>query len=83
MILTRICLERTDASASDAFKAAAMSRPEIVECHEVDGDFDYLLKTRVPDMARYRTVLAALPHVRETRSFTVIDEVKVCERQAS
>lgn len=81
MILTRICLERSDAAASDAFKAAAMSRSEIVECHEVDGDFDYLLKTRIPDMARYRAVLAALPHIRESRSFTVIDEVKVCERE--
>jgi len=81
MIMTRICLERSDASASDAFKAAALSRPEIVECHEVDGDFHYLLKTRVPDMARYRGVLAALPHIRSSRSFTVIDEVKACERQ--
>jgi Lrp/AsnC family leucine-responsive transcriptional regulator len=46
----------------------------------VAGNFDYLLKVRVADMAAYKTfvanVIANLPGVRETRSFAVIDEVK-------
>ena len=45
----------------------------------VAGGFDYLVKARVADMAAYRvflsSVLLALPGVRETRSYPVIEEV--------
>ncbi len=55
-------------------------QPEVLECHMVAGGFDYLVKARLPDMARYRTflgdVLLSLPGVRETRSYPVIEEVK-------
>ena len=44
------------------------------------GAFDYLLKTRVADMAAYRDLISAgiwtLPGVRETRTYAVIEEVK-------
>ena len=44
------------------------------------GGFDYLLKTRVADMAQYREfigkLLWSLPGVRETRSYVVMEEVK-------
>jgi Lrp/AsnC family leucine-responsive transcriptional regulator len=53
---------------------------EILECHLVAGGFDYLLKTRVADMAAYRefigTVIWTLPGVRETRTYVVMEEVK-------
>jgi hypothetical protein len=46
----------------------------------VAGGFDYLLKTRMADMAAYRdfagTVLWQLPGVRETRTYAVMEEVK-------
>jgi Lrp/AsnC family leucine-responsive transcriptional regulator len=46
----------------------------------VAGGFDYLLKTRVADMAAYRSSSAAviwtLPGVRETRTYAVMEEVK-------
>ena len=60
--------------------AAVQVRPEILECHLVAGGFDYLLKTRVSDMAAYRTfvgdVIWTLPGVRETRTYAVMEEVK-------
>jgi len=31
--------------------------PEVLECHMVAGGFDYLVKTRVRDMAVYRDFL--------------------------
>ena len=53
---------------------------EILECHLVSGDFDYLLKTRVADMAAYRkllgTTLLRLPGVNDTRTYVVMEEVK-------
>jgi Lrp/AsnC family leucine-responsive transcriptional regulator len=46
----------------------------------VAGGFDYLLKTRVADMTAYRRflgdVLLALPGVRESRTYAVMEEVK-------
>jgi Lrp/AsnC family leucine-responsive transcriptional regulator len=52
----------------------------VLECHLVAGGFDYLMKTRVADMAAYRKllgeVLLALPGVKETRTYAVMEEVK-------
>jgi Lrp/AsnC family transcriptional regulator, leucine-responsive regulatory protein len=46
----------------------------------VAGGFDYLVKTRVADMAAYRhflsDVLLSLPGVRETHTYAVMEEVK-------
>jgi Lrp/AsnC family leucine-responsive transcriptional regulator len=59
---------------------------EILECHLVAGGFDYLLKTRVADMAAYRALLGssiwALPGVRETRTYAVMEEVKSTQQLA-
>ncbi len=41
----------------EQFNAAVQKLEEIQECHLVSGDFDYLLKTRVPDMSAYRKLL--------------------------
>ena len=54
--------------------------PEVLECHMVAGGFDYLVKARVADMTAYRRFLGetllALPGVRETRTYAVMEEVK-------
>jgi Lrp/AsnC family transcriptional regulator, leucine-responsive regulatory protein len=83
-VFVEVLLERTTPQVFDQFKAAAQARPEILECHMVAGGFDYLLKTRVRDMAAYRefaaTALWQLPGVRETRTYAVMEEVKETTR---
>ena len=80
MVFVEVLLDRTTANVFEAFKAAVQVHPEIMECHMVAGGFDYLLKTRMADMAAYRsfagTVLWQLPGVRETRTYAVMEEVK-------
>ncbi|MBV8604466.1 MAG: Lrp/AsnC ligand binding domain-containing protein [Pelomonas sp.] len=80
MVFIEVLLDRTVQDVMDNFKAAVQARPEILECHLVAGGFDYLLKTRVADMAAYRgfvgEVIWALPGVRETRTYAVMEEVK-------
>ena len=80
MVFVEVVLDRTTPDAMNAFKAAVQVQPEILECHLVAGGFDYLLKTRVADMAAYReligSVVWALPGVRETRTYAVMEEVK-------
>lgn len=80
MVFVEVLLDRTTPHVFDAFKAAVQVHDEIMECHMVAGGFDYLLKTRMADMAAYRTfagqVLWQLPGVRETRTYAVMEEVK-------
>jgi len=86
LVFIEVLLDRTVHDVMDSFKAAVQARPEILECHLVAGGFDYLLKTRVADMAAYRAFLGgaiwALPGVRETRTYAVMEEVKSTARLA-
>ena len=80
MVFIEVLLDRTVHPVVDTFKAAVQVRPEILECLLVAGGFDYLLKTRVADMAAHRefvgSVIWTLPGVRETRTYAVMEEVK-------
>jgi len=80
LVFIEVLLDRTAPDVMDTFRAAVQARPEILECHLVAGGFDYLIKTRVADMAAYREMIASviwsLPGVRETRTYTVMEEVK-------
>jgi len=84
LVFVEVLLDRTVHDVMDSFKAAVQARPEILECHLVAGGFDYLLKTRVADMAAYRHLLGSgiwtLPGVRETRTYVVMEEVKCAPR---
>ena len=84
MVFVEVLLDRTTPNVFEAFKAAVQVYPEIMECHMVAGGFDYLLKTRMADMAAYRTfagtALWQLPGVRETRTYAVMEEVKCTTR---
>jgi Lrp/AsnC family leucine-responsive transcriptional regulator len=86
LVFVEILLDRTVHDVMDTFKAAVQVRPEILEAHLVAGGFDYLLKTRVADMAAYRafigSVIWTLPGVRETRTYAVMEEVKSTSKLA-
>ncbi len=80
MVFVEVLLDRTTPNVFEQFKAAVQAQEAILECHMVAGGFDYLLKTRMADMAAYRdfagTVLWQLPGVRETRTYPVMEVVK-------
>ncbi|WP_234264395.1 Lrp/AsnC ligand binding domain-containing protein [Hydrogenophaga sp. NFH-34] len=84
LVFVEVLLDRTTPNVFNEFKAAVQVRDEIMECHMVAGGFDYLLKTRMADMAAYRDfagrVLWELPGVRETRTYAVMEEVKNSSR---
>ncbi|AWI74539.1 MAG: transcriptional regulator [Azoarcus sp.] len=54
--------------------------PEVMECHLVSGDFDYLIKARIGEMSEYRRLLGdlltQLPSAAESRSYVVMEELK-------
>lgn len=80
LVFVEIDLLRTSPDAFRNFRREAMKLPELMECHLVSGNFDYLLKARVKDMQEYRRLLGekilALPGVSDSRSYVVMEEVK-------
>lgn len=53
--------------------------PDIMECHYVSGDFDCLVKARLPNLGEYRPFIADLVErlpVVESRSYVVMEEIK-------
>ena len=79
-VFVEVLLDRTTPNLLEAFKTAVQLHAQIMECHMVAGGFDYLLKVRVADIGAYRdfagSVIWQLPGVRETRTYTVMEEVK-------
>ena len=80
LIFVEITLSRTSPDVFEEFKQAVVKLPEILECHLVSGNFDYLLKSRVADMVEYRKLLGetilTLPGVSDSRTYVVMEEVK-------
>jgi Lrp/AsnC family leucine-responsive transcriptional regulator len=64
----------------DTFEKQAVQLKEVLECHHVSGDYDYILKIVVKDMEAYRTFLVTklttLEHIGSTHSTFMISEVK-------
>ena len=62
------------------FESEVVLLNEVLECHHVSGDYDYILKIVVKDMEAYReflvTKLTTLQHIGSTHSTFMISEVK-------
>ena len=80
LVFIQITLDRTEEPLFEHFAKAVARTPEILECHMVAGGFDYLIKVRVRDMDAYRSflgrTLSSLPGIRQTHTYTVMEEVK-------
>jgi Lrp/AsnC family transcriptional regulator, leucine-responsive regulatory protein len=63
-----------------AFEEAVVEFPEVVACHMVSGEADYLLEVVVPDLEHYKNFLVGklleLSVVREVRSNIAIQTLK-------
>lgn len=81
-VFVEISLDSQAEELLDEFEAAIRQTPEVMGCHLMAGDADYLLHVVCVDVADYerihRQVLASLPHVSRLRSSFAIREV--CNR---
>lgn len=80
LVFVEIDLSLKSPDAFRKFREEARQLPEIMDCHLVSGNFDYLIKARVKDMKAYRRLLGdkilSLPGVSGSRSYVVMEEVK-------
>lgn len=62
------------------FEKEVKSLSEVLECYHISGDYDYLLKILVKDIAEFREFLVkkltSISHIGSTHSMFVINEVK-------
>ena len=79
-VFVGIKVERHQVTDAAAFEAAVQGLPEVVSCHIVSGEADFLLQVVVPDLAAYESFLLGtllkLPGVRDVRSSFAIRTVK-------
>ena len=63
-----------------AFEAAIAEMPEILECHMISGEFDYLVRVAARDTKAYeylyRDRLALIPSVSEMKTLLTVSTVK-------
>ena len=80
LVFVELRLSKKSGEIFDAVKRELALVPEVLECHLVAGEFDYLIKARIPDMHDYRgllgRILLQLPMAIESRSYVVMEEVK-------
>lgn len=80
LVMVGVVLDRSTPDSFAAFEDAVVEMKDVLDCNLVAGDFDYLLKIRVRDMADFNKLhgekLIALPGVRQTRTFFVMKQVK-------
>ena len=80
LVFVEIDLTRTSPDVFRDFRKQASRLSEVLECHLVSGNFDYLIKARVKNMQEYRDLLGekilSLPGVNGSRSYVVMEEVK-------
>ena len=79
-VLVHIGLHREEESELAAFEEAVKSIPEVMECYLMTGEFDYLLRVVVRDMADFERLhkesLTRLPGVARVNSSVAIRTVQ-------
>lgn len=67
-------------ASQEAFERAMTAAPEVVECHNITGSVEYLLRIEVADLPSYKTfhtdVIGVLPQVNAITSYVVMGSPK-------
>jgi Lrp/AsnC family leucine-responsive transcriptional regulator len=80
MGFVNVKLEKRGRTPTDAFARAVKDWPEVMACHALTGEMDYLLRVQVADLDHFaRFVMESLlkhPGVLDVKSSFVLEEVK-------
>ena len=79
MVMVGVVLDRSTPESFENFERAIKKLSIVLSCYLVAGEYDYLLKIRVKDIADFNKLhsdkLLALPEVRQLRTYFVMKEV--------
>ncbi len=80
LMFVQITLSNKSGEMFDQFRREVLRIPQVLECHLVSGDFDYIIKARISEMTEYRKllgdILLQLPGAAQSKSYVVMEEIK-------
>jgi len=80
MAFCNIALKEHSKTMGEKFVKAVIAMPEVMECFNISGDYDFLLKIVVEDMSQYQQFLmqklGSLENIGSTHSLFVMGEIK-------
>lgn len=80
LVFCKVKLKQMNHELADAFARRILRTPEVIECYNTSGSFDYLLKVRTTDMKHYQEFilnkLGDIENLASIESIFVMDEVK-------
>lgn len=80
VVFCHVKMDRLNREIAQEFSRIVRDIPEVTECYNISGSFDYLLKIHAPDMKYYQklvlNVLGTIEHLASLESVFVMDEVK-------
>ena len=80
VVFCSVKLRRRNRDIAAEFTRIVRGIPEVTECYNISGDYDYLLKIHAPDMKYYQeftlNVLGTIDSLGSLMSTFVMDEVK-------
>jgi len=75
-----VLLHNHSSGTLQTFEQSVIELPEVLECLQMTGAFDFILRVAIKDMDDYqnfyRNKLAALPNVTTVQSFFILSEAK-------
>ncbi len=79
-VFCSIKLRRINSEYANAFTDMIKKVPEVTECYNISGSFDYLLRVQVPDMRSYQKLLLEVvgrhENIDSMESTFVMEEIK-------
>lgn len=80
MVFCKIKMQKINYEVASEFSKVISGIPEVTECYNISGSFDYLLKVHSPDMKYYQSfilnVIGKIDHIASIESIFVMDVVK-------
>lgn len=80
LVFCRVKLRQLNKEIAEEFTGIIREIPEVTECYNISGSYDYLLKIHAPDMKYYQefllNVLGTIESLGSMESTFVMDEVK-------
>lgn len=80
LVFCKVKLKQINHELADAFSRQIMRIPEVTECYNTSGSYDYLLKVRAADMKQYQEFvlnkLGKIDNLASIESTFVMDEIK-------
>ena len=80
LMFVQITLSNKSGEMFEQFRREVLRIPQVLECHLVSGDFDYIIKARIREMSEYRKLLGdimlQLPGAAQSKSYVVMEEIK-------